>query len=88
MALDPRVGAAAPKILATGGLATLIAGDSRFVETIDDMLTLDGLRIIFDRNRDRNLVRNLDRNLDRSRSDSKTGKPSAARPIRRKSPVS
>jgi type III pantothenate kinase len=41
----------APKIVATGGLARLIAEDSRFIETIDEMLTLDGLRLIYDRNR-------------------------------------
>jgi type III pantothenate kinase len=41
----------APKIIATGGLARLVAGDSRFIETIDDMLTLDGLRLIYERNR-------------------------------------
>jgi type III pantothenate kinase len=39
------------KIVATGGLARLIAGDSRYIETIDDMLTLDGLRMIYERNR-------------------------------------
>ena len=42
---------AAPKILATGGLARLIAEDSRYISTIDDMLTLDGLRLVFERNR-------------------------------------
>jgi type III pantothenate kinase len=42
--------AAAPKILATGGLASLISEDSRYIEIIDDMLTLDGLRIVFERN--------------------------------------
>ena len=41
----------APKIIATGGLARMVAGDSRFIETIDDMLTLDGLRLIYERNR-------------------------------------
>jgi len=40
-----------PKIIATGGLASLIAEDSRYIETIDDMLTLDGLRLVFERNR-------------------------------------
>ena len=40
-----------PKIIATGGLARLVADDSRFIETIDDMLTLDGLRLIYERNR-------------------------------------
>jgi type III pantothenate kinase len=51
MAEDPRCGNTAPKILATGGLATLIAGDSRYISTIDDMLTLEGLRLVFARNR-------------------------------------
>jgi type III pantothenate kinase len=41
----------APKIIATGGLARLISDDSRFIRTIDDMLTLDGLRLIYERNR-------------------------------------
>jgi type III pantothenate kinase len=40
-----------PKIIATGGLAGLIAEDSRYIETIDDRLTLDGLRLVFERNR-------------------------------------
>ncbi|WP_263350898.1 type III pantothenate kinase [Acidicapsa acidisoli] len=51
MAEDPRCGRATPKILATGGLSTLIAGDSRYISTIDDMLTLEGLRLVFARNR-------------------------------------
>jgi type III pantothenate kinase len=42
---------AAPKIIATGGLARLIVDDSKYIETIDDMLTLDGLRLIYERNR-------------------------------------
>jgi type III pantothenate kinase len=40
-----------PKVIATGGLARQISGDSRFIAQIDDMLTLDGLRILFERNR-------------------------------------
>jgi type III pantothenate kinase len=47
---DPRAGVS-PKVIATGGLARLIAEDSRYIATIDDMLTLDGLRIVFERNR-------------------------------------
>jgi type III pantothenate kinase len=43
--------APAPKIIATGGLARLISDDSRFIDTIDEMLTLDGLRLIYERNR-------------------------------------
>ena len=40
-----------PRIIATGGLARMIAEDSRYIPEIDDMLTLDGLRILFERNR-------------------------------------
>lgn len=42
---------AEPKVVATGGLARLIVGDSKYIREIDDMLTMDGLRIIFERNR-------------------------------------
>jgi type III pantothenate kinase len=40
-----------PRVIATGGLARMIAEDSRYIAAIDDMLTLDGLRILFERNR-------------------------------------
>jgi type III pantothenate kinase len=40
-----------PRVIATGGLAPLVAADSRCIDEIDDMLTLDGLRILFERNR-------------------------------------
>ena len=48
--LAAELGAKAP-VIATGGLAHLIAADSRYISEIDDMLTLDGLRILFERNR-------------------------------------
>jgi type III pantothenate kinase len=42
---------AKPRVIATGGLARQISEDSRFISEIDDMLTLDGLLILFERNR-------------------------------------
>ena len=38
------------KVIATGGLAGLIAPESRTIEKIEEYLTLDGLRILYDRN--------------------------------------
>jgi type III pantothenate kinase len=40
-----------PRVIATGGLARMIAADSRYIAEIDELLTLDGLRILFERNR-------------------------------------
>ncbi len=39
------------RVVATGGLAPLIASECPAIERVDDYLTLKGLRIIFERNR-------------------------------------
>ena len=37
------------RVIATGGLASLIATGSEFIEEVDETLTLEGLRLIYDR---------------------------------------
>ncbi len=39
------------RVIATGGLAGLIAPESKTIDEVDENLTLDGLRILYERNR-------------------------------------
>ena len=60
-------------VVGTGGFAQMIAPDSRYLKIIDPHLTLDGVRMIYERN--------LDRGRRRSGSSGKSGEaPSEARP--------
>ncbi len=45
------------KTVATGGLAKLIAEGSKYIGAVDEMLTLTGLRIVYERNLDRHKKR-------------------------------
>jgi type III pantothenate kinase len=40
-----------PRVVGTGGLAALIASESKTIQECDDMLTLQGLALIYERNR-------------------------------------
>ena len=41
-----------PKVIATGGLAGLVAPESKTIDAVEEYLTLEGLRILYMRNRD------------------------------------
>lgn len=42
-----------PRVIATGGLASLIATESKWIETVDKFLTLEGLNMIYHLNTDK-----------------------------------
>jgi type III pantothenate kinase len=47
---------AAPRVIATGGLAGLVLEDSEFLQQHDDKLTLEGLYLLFQKNRPERLA--------------------------------
>jgi len=44
------------KVIATGGLARLIASEAKTIDEVNSMLTLEGLRIIFEKNQSQNYI--------------------------------
>ena len=39
-----------PRVIATGGLASTVAGEATAIDEVDELLTLEGLRLIYERN--------------------------------------
>ena len=47
------IGAPDTKVIATGGLAVLVAGETRVIDIMDGLLTLKGLSLIYEKNHNR-----------------------------------
>jgi len=45
------------KAVATGGLATLIASETKYIDVVDKTLTLEGLKIIYGRNKEDRMLK-------------------------------
>ena len=66
-------------VIATGGLASLIGNGSKYIQQVDEFLTLDGLRIIWERNAASKPVRGLTAAKTRS-ADASTNSLSKRKP--------
>ncbi|MEG1605697.1 MAG: pantothenate kinase, partial [Clostridia bacterium] len=40
------------KVIATGGMALLVSGETDMIDVLDGVLTLKGLRILYEKNRE------------------------------------
>ena len=45
-----------PLVLATGGLANLISKETKSIDKVESFLTLEGLKIIYEKNRHEELL--------------------------------
>ena len=49
--MENELGVKSKEVIATGGLASVIASESNVITKIEKMLTLEGLRIIYEKNK-------------------------------------
>ncbi len=49
--IEQELGVVSREVIATGGLSTVIASESKKITKVEKMLTLDGLRLIYEKNR-------------------------------------